>query len=133
MPDLIVDHATAELLCGGPDDLRVVTSPGVEPAQGDRVSLVGPVTDILRIGVDGLTIKSRVGDLIVPVLGSLALTSLYGGVALLDSAAPPVSVLTNTRPVQLLSRLVVAKGAVEKQKYWNVSLVRFVSYKVLWQ
>ena len=95
-----------------------MTRPGVEPAQDGRVSLVGPVTDILRIGVDGLTVKARVGDLIVPVLGSLALTSLYGGVALLDSAAPPVSVLTNTRPVQLLSGLVVAKGAVEKQKYF---------------
>ena len=76
------------------------------------------MTDNLLERIDILTVKARVGDLIVPVLGSLALTSLYGGVVLLDSAAPPVSVLTNTRPVQLLSGLVVAKGAVEKQKYF---------------
>ena len=76
------------------------------------------MTDNLLERIDILTVKARVGDLIVPVLGSLALTSLYGGVALLDSAAPPVSVLTNTRPVQLLSGLVVAKGAVEKQEYF---------------
>ena len=66
--------------------------------------------------VDILTVKARVGDLVVPALDSLI--SLYGGLVHLGRAALPGSVLTNPRPIQLIIHLIVALCAVEKKKYF---------------
>ena len=70
------------------------------------------MTDILLERVDILTVKARVGDLVVPCLGSPRHPSLYSVLVLLLGVPAPVGVLPHVGAVQLVPLLVMPEGAL---------------------
>ena len=70
------------------------------------------MTDILLERVDILTVKARVGDLVVPCLGSPHHPCLYSVLVLLPRVRAPVGILPHVGAVQLVPLLVVPEGAL---------------------